>query len=146
MITRNIKGEKGGQIFMLTYAGGGTKVTAPTATGTSQFTTQNKDGTNPAASITTQPVVTVNPSAANKLVFGQQPTSTAAGQSISPAVTVQIQDQFGNLTSSTANVTVAIGNNPSSGTLSGTTTVAAVNGTATLSNPFLHKTGNRDTS
>ena len=141
LITININCAKNGQSFTLSYAGGGTKVTAPTTTGMSTFTTQTKDGSNAAASIATQPVVTVNPAAANKLVFGQQPTSTAAGQAISPAVTVQIQDQFGNLTTSTASVTVAIGNNPSSGTLSGTATVAAVNGTATFSNLSIDKAG-----
>ncbi len=141
LITININCAKNGQSFTLSYAGGGTKVTAPTTAGTSTFTAQAKDGGNAAASIATQPVVTVNPAAASKLVFGQQPTSSAAGQAISPAVTVQIQDQFGNLTTSTASVTIAIGNNPSSGTLSGTTTVAAVNGTATFNNLSIDKAG-----
>src|SRR5207302_9375275 len=119
----------------LTDGGGGTAVTAPRATGASTFTTSSRDGAGGTLTVLTggSPAVTVNPAAANKLVFGQQPTSTAAGQSISPNVTVQIQDQFGNLTSSTASVTIAIGTNPSSGTLSGAATVAAVNGTATFS-------------
>ena len=42
-------------------------------------------------------------------------------------------DAFGNPTTSTANVTIALGTNPAGGTLSGTTTVAAVNGVATFS-------------
>src|SRR5260370_23198247 len=60
---------------------------------------------------------------------------------ISPAVTVQVLDAFNNLTSSTANVTLAIGTNPGGGTLSGTTTVAAVSGVATFSNLSINKTG-----
>ncbi|BCU78627.1 hypothetical protein llg_33420 [Luteolibacter sp. LG18] len=83
----------------------------------------------------------ITPAAANKLAFAQQPSNAVAGVAIAPAVTVQIQDTFGNLTTSTANVTVAIGTNPGSGTLSGTATVAAVSGTATFSNLSIDKTG-----
>src|SRR5207249_4223630 len=80
--------------------------------------------------------------AATKLAFGTQPSNTAAGTSISPAVTVQVQDAGGNLvTTSTASITVAIGTNPGSGTLSGTTTVTASGGVATFSNLSINKTG-----
>jgi len=89
--------------------------------------------------------VVVSVAAANKLALLQQPTNTVAGASIAPAVTVQVQDAFGNSvtsgTGSTATVTVAIGTNPSSGTLSGTKTVAAVSGTATFSNLSINKSG-----
>src|SRR5207237_187398 len=40
---------------------------------------------------------TVRPDAAAKLAFGQQPADTTAGQAVSPAVTVAVEDQFGNL-------------------------------------------------
>jgi hypothetical protein len=79
--------------------------------------------------------------AASKLVFGQQPTNTTAGAAITPAVTVRIEDALGNLTASTANVTLAIGTNPGSGTLSGTTIVAAVAGVATFSDLSINKAG-----
>ena len=47
---------------------------------------------------------------ASKLVFSVQPSNTAAGASITPAVTVTIQDAGGNtVTTSTAAVTIAIG-------------------------------------
>ena len=47
--------------------------------------------------------------AAAKLAFGQQPTNTAAGASITPAVTVQVEDAGGNVvTSNTDPVTIAI--------------------------------------
>src|SRR5438876_1177063 len=78
---------------------------------------------------------------ASKLAFVQQPTTTTAGQTISPAVTVQIQDANGNLTTSTASVGIAILFNPSSGTLNGGTPVSAVSGTATFSNLSIDKAG-----
>lgn len=81
--------------------------------------------------------VTVSPATSNKLGFVQQPTDTTAGQTISPSVTVAIRDQYGNQTSSTANVTVA----PSSQTLSGTLTRAAVGGLATFDNLSMTKAG-----
>lgn len=79
--------------------------------------------------------------AAAKLAFGVQPTNTIAALAMSPAVTVQILDANDNLTTSTASITIAIGTNPSSATLSGTLMVSAVNGTATFSNLSLNKIG-----
>jgi hypothetical protein len=78
---------------------------------------------------------------ANRLVFGQSPTTTAGGASMSPAVTVQIQDVNSNLTTSTATVALAIGTNPGGGTLSGTVSAAAVGGVATFSNLSINKMG-----
>jgi hypothetical protein len=76
----------------------------------------------------------ITPGTATKLAFGVQPSNTSAGASISPPVTVLIEDSNGNLvTTSTATVTMAIGSNPSSGTLSGTVSVDAVAGVATFS-------------
>src|SRR5581483_6795218 len=55
-------------------------------------------------------------------------------------VQVRVLDQFGNLvTTDNSNVTLTLGNNPAGGTLSGTLTVAAVNGIATFSNLSLDK-------
>src|SRR5437868_6736626 len=111
-----------------------------TITNTGNFTitaTDNGGGTATGTSNSFQ----VNPGAANKLAFIQQPTTSTAGQAITPAVTVQIQDANGNATSSTASVTMAIGTNPATGTLSGTTSVAAVSGTATFSNVSINKSG-----
>jgi hypothetical protein len=80
---------------------------------------------------------------ASKLAFTVQPSNTAAGSSISPAVQVTVQDSSGNtVTTATNSITVAIGTNPASGTLSGTTTVSAVNGVATFSNLSIDKVGN----
>src|SRR5262249_61329970 len=87
--------------------------------------------------------VTVNPAAADHLACGQQPTNTPAGTTISPAVTVRIVDPYNNLTNSTASVSLAMGSNPSGGTLSGTTTKAAVAGVATFTDLSLDETGIR---
>jgi len=71
------------------------------------------------------------PAPATKLAFLAQPTSSELGAPIAPAVRVAIQDASGaTVDSATGTVTVAIGANPGGGTLSGTTTVAAVNGIA----------------
>jgi adhesin/invasin len=79
---------------------------------------------------------------ATRLVFGQQPTNEQAGSPISPPVTVRAVDNGGaTITSFTGNVTIAIGTNPIGGTLSGTTTVAAVAGVATFSNLRIQQTG-----
>jgi trimeric autotransporter adhesin len=81
--------------------------------------------------------VTVSPASSNKLAYVQQPSNTTAGQTISPSVTVAIQDTFGNQTTSTANVTVS----PSSQTLLGTKTQAAVSGLATFDDLSMTKSG-----
>src|SRR5262249_59690818 len=47
---------------------------------------------------------TVSAAAADHLAFGQQPSNTTAGAAINPAVTVQVLDQFRNLTTSGENV------------------------------------------
>src|SRR4029077_1045227 len=68
----------------------------------------------------------ITPGSATQLAFTVQPTNTAAGASITPAVQVTAQDGFGNTDPTFAgNVTVALGANPSGGVLSGTATVAA---------------------
>jgi hypothetical protein len=78
---------------------------------------------------------------ATKLTFTQAPVTTSAGSTM-PAVRVAIQDASGNtVTSATAQVTLAIGANPGSGTLSGTTTVSAVNGVAVFSTLSIDKAG-----
>jgi hypothetical protein len=85
---------------------------------------------------------TVTPAAADHLLFLQQPTDTAAGQTLSP-VTVAVVDQYGNVeTDDTSDtVTLSLDTNPSGGTLSGTLTVAVVNGIATFSDLALDLAG-----
>jgi hypothetical protein len=85
----------------------------------------------------------VIPGGAAKLAFGVQPSNTTVGVTISPPITVQIVDSNGNLiTSSTAPVTLGIGNNPGGGTLSGTKKRNAINGVATFNDLSINKVGN----
>lgn len=86
----------------------------------------------------------ITPPPATQLAFTGQPSNTAAGATITPAVKVTARDANGNTaTSFTGNVTVAIGTNPpGNGVLSGTTTVAAVAGVATFNNLSIDKAGN----
>ena len=84
----------------------------------------------------------VSSGVATQLAFVQQPTSATAGTAITPAVTVQVRDANGNLVPTATNaVTVAIGTNPGSGTLTGTATVNAVAGIATFAGLSIDKTG-----
>jgi subtilisin-like proprotein convertase family protein len=93
--------------------------------------------------LTGRATVPVSPAAANHLAFGQQPTSTAAGAPISPAVTVRVLDAYNNLLTgdNTDSVTLTLGANPGGGTLQGTTTVTVKAGIATFSNLALTKPG-----
>src|SRR5207247_4041650 len=75
----------------------------------------------------------ITPGSATQLVFGTEPSTTLADHQISPAVKVRALDALGNLaTGFTGAVAVALGSNPGSATLSGTTPVAAVSGVATF--------------
>src|SRR5207245_1302242 len=90
----------------------------------------------------TSATFTAAPGTATQLAFTVQPTSTAAGASITPAVQVTAEDGLGNTDPTfTGNVTVALGANPSGGTLSGTATVAAVSGVATFPGLSIDKSG-----
>ena len=40
---------------------------------------------------------TISPAAAAKLVFVQQPVNTSVGATINPAITVNVEDEFGNI-------------------------------------------------
>ncbi|HKA58745.1 MAG TPA: invasin domain 3-containing protein [Gemmatimonadales bacterium] len=92
--------------------------------------------------ITQTATVTVVPGASAALGFTVQPSTTAVGATIAPAVQVTVQDQFGNrITNATDNVTLAIGVNPGGGTLSGTNPVAAVGGVATFNNLSINAVG-----
>ncbi len=79
---------------------------------------------------------------AAKLAFITQPSDSNAGAAIAPPVTVQVQDAAGLfVTSSTALVTIAIGNNPGGATLGGTVSTNAVGGVATFGTLTLNKGG-----
>jgi hypothetical protein len=77
--------------------------------------------------------ITVTPGMASQLAFVQQPSTATAGQAISPAVVVEVEDAYGNLVSgNSSTVTVTL----SSGTFasgSATVSAAASGGVATFS-------------
>ncbi|HEY3321733.1 MAG TPA: hypothetical protein VGP72_14780 [Planctomycetota bacterium] len=78
-----------------------------------------------------------------KLAITVQPTNTAAGATIFPAVRVAIQDTIGNtVTTATNAITIAIGTNAGGGTLSGTKTLTATNGVAIFNNLSINASGN----
>src|SRR5213078_4027722 len=80
---------------------------------------------------------------ATQLAFTVQPSNTVAGVAINPAVQVTALDAAGNpVPSFTGSVTVALGTHPGGSMLSGTTTVAAVNGVASFGDLSANKTGN----
>src|SRR2546430_1617186 len=88
------------------------------------------------------PEAVTGPDKATRLLFTIQPTSTVAGLPITPAVQVTAHDARGNQAASfTGNVTVALGTNPAGGTLSGSTTVAAVAGISTFPALSVNKSG-----
>src|SRR5205807_212513 len=98
-------------------------------TGTGYWLTATATGLNATSS-----GFNITPGAASQLVFGTQPSTTVAGQQITPAVKVRALDAFGNVaTGFTDAVAIALGSNPGGSTLSGTTPVAAVGGVATFS-------------
>ncbi|HEY8211555.1 MAG TPA: hypothetical protein VIG99_28930 [Myxococcaceae bacterium] len=85
-------------------------------------------------------VITPGPPAG--LAFLQAPSDTASGAGIDPPVKVSLVDAVGNVVAgSTATVTVAIGTNPSGGTIGGITSVAAVAGVATFSELAIDRPG-----
>jgi Big-like domain-containing protein len=87
--------------------------------------------------------VTVTRRPATRLGFAQQPGPAVAGQPLVPAVRVAIQDDLlGTVSNATNQVNIALAGNPGNATLSGTTTVSAVNGIATFSNLSLDRVGN----
>jgi hypothetical protein len=80
---------------------------------------------------------------ATKLAFTTPPTTTVSGATITPAPAVTVQTAAGAaVLLSGISVTVAIGTNPSSGTLSGTATATTnTSGVATFSGLSINKAG-----
>ncbi len=85
----------------------------------------------------------ITPGPATQLAFVEQPTNTAAGSSITPAVTVAVEDAYGNVETAdnSTQVTLALGANPGSGTLNGGAATTVVNGVATFSGLSLDAAG-----
>lgn len=108
-------------------------------TSTAAYTLRATSG---ALTSATSILFTVAPGPPVKLGFIVQPMAAIPGETITPAVAVAVQDLGGNtITTATNSITLAIGLNAGSGTLSGTTTVVAVNGIATFSNLSINNAG-----
>src|SRR5687768_3272331 len=124
------------------------------AVGTVTFTdlTINNPGTGytlTAFTATTNPAIAAvnsNPfdqtvGAAAKVAFTTQPLLTGPGEVI-PAVLAAVQDSVGNIVRTAApTMTIAIGANSGNATLTGTTTISAVNGVATFSDLRINNAG-----
>jgi hypothetical protein len=85
----------------------------------------------------------VGPGQGNKLAFVTQPATTAAGSTISPAVQVAVKDNLGNTvtTDNTSQITLALQNNPTGATLSGTLTRTASSGVAAFDDLSVNRRG-----
>lgn len=88
------------------------------------------DPANPAMAARASTVVTAG--AAARLEFVEQASPAVAGAPMTPAPAVAIRDAFGNVTSSTAPVTVALAGGAVDARLSGATTAAAQAGVASF--------------
>jgi hypothetical protein len=126
--------------------GGGTSAWGIEAKQSNQFNGSGNDfQLDPASSLS----ATVTGSCSLAFSSGGQPASTAAGQPITSGfdssgspVAVEVLDGNGHLlTSSAAAVTLAIGSNPGSGALSGTTTVDASGGVGSFPGISINATG-----
>ena len=93
---------------------------------------------------TTNPAIAVSPNTATQVVLGQPPSNTTVNTSITPAVTVMVEDAFGNVETgdNSDQVTLTIGTNPGGGTLSGTNPMTVSAGVATFSNLSINQVGN----
>ena len=97
----------------VTFASGVSTTTLTTTLVDSQTTTISASISGVTGTGVASSSLTVGSGTANQLGFLQQPTTAAETVAISPAVTVQVLDQFGNfVTTSTAIVGLAIQNNP----------------------------------
>src|SRR5207244_1722909 len=107
-------------------------------TGTGYTLTGSASGFAPVTSM----AFDITPGTATQLAFTQQPSTTVAGATISPAVQVTALDPAGNLvTSFTGSVTVALGNNPGGSTLGEIGRASWGDGVASLAALTLAKTG-----
>jgi hypothetical protein len=83
---------------------------------------------------------TVTAAAASQLIFAQPPNNAVAGDTISPGIAVEVEDQFGNVVSDGASsITLTVATGP--GNLSGTTTLSTFNGVAIFSDLSITTSG-----
>jgi len=84
----------------------------------------------------------ITPNVPYRVIITQQPTDVAAGETLTPPIQATLYDRHGNaVTEATNAVSASLGNNPSGGTLLGTTTVNAVGGVATFDSLSVDRAG-----
>ena len=85
--------------------------------------------------------IAVSPNSATQLVFEQQPTNGTAGVAIGPAITVEIEDAYGNVETGdiASNLSLAVATGPGNVTSGNTATVSA--GVATFAAVYLDTAG-----
>ena len=109
------------------------------------YTLQASDPTDGILPVPSNPFV-ITAGIPAKLVFHEQPVSGTAGTAFATTgqpIVVWIEDSSGNvLTGDNNTVTLAIGTNPSGGTLSGCGTTTASNGVATFTGCTINAAGN----
>lgn len=144
--------ETGGDTVSLAKTGGGTLTATTVDNGDGTYTgtltsdtspeTVTVTGTVNGGAITDNATVVFATLPATRLEFGQQPTTEAAGATITPSITVRAEDAVGNLdTNFTGPVTLAIASGPADAVLSGTTTRSASGGIATFDNLSIQRAG-----
>jgi hypothetical protein len=139
-----------------TNAGGGTltgggPVTVASGIATFSGVWVNKTGTGYTLTATSAPPLipatssafNVTPGPPTQLGFVQQPTLQFASTALSPAVTVAVEDAYGNVETgdNATQVSLAIGTNPGGGTLSGGAATTVVAGIATFPNLSINYIG-----
>jgi hypothetical protein len=95
----------------------------------------------PACSNGQQNGIQVRPAAAAQAAFVQQPADAFAVTPLQPAVTVQVQDAFGNLVAAGVPVVLHLSNNPSSAFLAWTVALTNNSGLATFRYLWVSKAG-----
>ena len=131
---------------------GGSAVTVVTGIATFSGLSINKAGTGYTLTASSTPSYTAATSAAFNITpvsahrqagLRPGPSNTAAGATITPAVTVAVEDANGNIETSdnATTVSLAIGTNPAGGTLSGGSAVTVASGVATFSGLSINNAG-----
>jgi adhesin/invasin len=144
--------EAGGDAVTLAKSGGGTLTATPVDNGDGTYTgtltsdtspeTVTVTGTVNGGAIADDATVVFTVAPATQLDFDQQPTTEAAGATITPSITVRAEDAAGNLVPNfSGSVTLTIASGPSDGSLSGTTTRPAMGGIATFDNLSIQRVG-----
>ena len=142
-------GATGGTFYNAAGCASGTVTSVNLASSTSQqtFWYKNQAASSPTLTVaatgltSATQAITVSAAGAAKLAFTSSPANAVAGASLS-SVVVQVQDTYGNAVAQADTITLSIGNNPGSSTLSGTDSHATDgSGKATFTNLSLNKVG-----